>query len=282
MKFVRLTPYRFAALEALSKFTFLVPHQFLRLGITTNRQNLTRSVLKPLRAKPHALVDYGNVGPFHVYCLSKRGAMEMANHWEVETVPYPTDGVQYSKDFDHRLGTVDFLIELHDWANRCGATVDFQHVYFNGTGAQRSKLKYVASTRHQLPGGFIESDVDFQLTLPSGKSVLCVFEYHRGNYVKRIVEQLERHMTALHEGVVSERYEFGESNLVLSVYEHEVTMKTVVGRLRVWPKFQPFRELFQFAALDALKADFSGSWLTLAGSNPIHSLFGAESLSKHV
>lgn len=276
MKFVRLTPYRFAALEALARYTFLVPPQFLRLGITTNRQNLNRSVLIPLRSKPHALIDYGNVGPFHVYCLSKRGAMEIARQWQVESVPYPNEGVQFSKDLNHRVGTVDFLIELHDWAEQNAIVVDFYHTYFQGAGAQRGVLKYVSATRHQLPHGFIESDIDLKLTFPDKHSALCVVEIHRGHHVKRIIDQLERHMIALHHGVVSERYEARESNLVLSVYENEATMKSVMGRLSAWPKFQAFREFFYFATLDCLKEDFRGAWSSISTSPRLFEQFGEQ------
>ena len=184
MKFVNLTPHRMAALKALGRYQYLTLDQFLRIGISSNKSNLTNRVLIPLRDNKPALVKYVKRGAMKrdVYCLTKRGAQEVATQTNVESIRYSLDGVQYNRDFEHREGTIDFQIALDQWSKQTETPIEFVHAYYIGTGAQKGKEgKFKSQTDFILGNGdrFVP-DLAFQLTMNDGESRLFAFEYHRG------------------------------------------------------------------------------------------------------
>lgn len=263
---VRLTDNRLQALLALARFYFLIPPQFLRLGITTDASNLSKRVLKPLCDHRPALVQTANVGPWKPYCLTANGARLAADHLGVPEVPYPAAGVQYIRDFNHRTGCVDFQIELLEWAEASGVAVPFQHAYFQGNGAQRGALKFQALTRHVLRDQtpFV-SDLEFGLQYEDGSSRLFAFEYHRGRYIHAIVEQLELHLRAMAEDVLPNHYQHPHANYLLSVYEHASTLRTTKERLCRYSIFKPFQAGFLFNSMEQVRKNFSEGWTDFAG-----------------
>lgn len=260
MKFIRITPNRRKALYALARFNYLTKAQFLRLGITTDQSNLASRVLRPLTNQPDPLVQVANVGSTHVFALTRSGAEMMAEQLEVENVFYPPNGIQYLRDFEHRVGTVDFLIQLWRYAKSTGTPPDFLHAYFHNGCSEQSR--FIAATRHEIGHGlFTEADLEFRLN-----SHLYVFEFHRQNRTGRIYQQLEFHRVALQKGTIAEHYHHPHPPMILSVYENAATRDSVMNRLRVDAPFKPFFSCFAFAVMKDVLEDLSGAWLRLDDS----------------
>ena len=269
MKFVNLTPHRMAALKALGRYQYLTLDQFLRLGISSNKSNLTNRVLIPLRDNKPALVNYVKRGAMKrdVYCLTKRGAQEVATQMNVESIRYPIDGVQFNRDFEHREGAIDFQIGLDQWSKQTETPIEFIHAYYIGTGSQKGKEKFKSQTDFILGNGdrFVP-DLTFRMTMNDGESRLFAFEYHRGNDTGKILKQLLNHTMALQEGILSDHYRHPYANFVLSVYEQENVLKSMLERLDEVADFDAFAPCFLFGTIDGVSDNFPEPWFNWKGS----------------
>ena len=184
----------------------------------------------------------------------------MAQHLGIPSVFYPPNGIQYLRDFDHRVGTVHFLIQLWRYAKSQDSPPDFLHAYFHNGCAEKSR--FIAATRHDIGNGiFTEADLEFRIG-----PHLYLFEYHRQHRVDRIAKQLEFHRIALQHGTVAKHYNHPHSPTILGVYENASTLESVMRRLRVDAPFKPFFPAFAFALLDDVLADFTGAWKRLDDS----------------
>ena len=116
-------------------------------------------------------------------------------------------------------------------------------------------------------GDEIVPDLNFRLQMADGEKRLFTFEYHRGKDAGKILRQLEQHVQALRDGVLSERYKHPYSHFVLSVYEHPNVLENATQRLNALPRFEEdFGAHFLFNTIDEMKADFPDSWRQLDGS----------------
>ncbi|MEM6820329.1 MAG: hypothetical protein AAF558_00110 [Verrucomicrobiota bacterium] len=273
MDSLNLTRHRLSAIKGLARYQYLTLEQFLRLNVSTSKSNLSNRVLIPLRNNRPALVQCNKRGAMKedVYCLTKRGATEAELQMGISPVYYPKDGIQYERDFEHRTGTIDFMIALDQWAASHDSTVEFIHTYFQGTGSQQGACKFQRATEFTLRNRrkFVP-DATFRLHMSDHEKRLFVFEYHRGNDSGRIEAQLLQHTQALAEGLVSDHYEHPFAHFVLSIYEQESTKAAVMSRLRKLAAFQPFSDCFLFQTLPSLAHSFSKGWKTLEDKGADH------------
>ena len=270
MKPLTMTENRTRALKALGFFQYLVLEQFLRLGITTDKSNLTKRVLQPLRQAALVECKKRSATDEDIYCLKKRGAELLAEIQgiDAEGIIWPKDGVQYSIDARHRKLTIDFLISLKLWADAGGGEIDFIAAYYQKRGAQRQKGKKpcYAVTRHWIgkTKEVFEPDLEFRIQM-GRESRLFAFEFHAGRDALKIVGQLMLHTTAIKAGTLSKHHDHPFSNYVLSVYHHAPTMRSVQARLAAMTEFAPFRSHFLLNTLEALQRQFSEGWQDVGG-----------------
>ena len=262
---IQMTPNRMAVLKALARYYFLIPEQFVRLGITTDRSNLSKRVLGPLSGHKPAMIQTANVGPSKPYCLTAFGARFATDELGFFRSSVSGRWSAVCPDFWHRTSTIDFLIELDAWAAASGLPVEFYNAYYQGDGS-RSKLKFTALTRHEFADGapFVP-DLELRMTCPDGAKRLFAVEFHNGRSVKEIIDQLELHLRAISEGVLSTAHDHEFANFVLSVYQHASTIKGVKERLDRYPLFAEFKPLFLFNTLDQLRIDFGAGWTDFSG-----------------
>jgi len=276
MKGLRFTQHRINALIALARFEYLTTDQFLRLGVSSNESNLSNRVLKPLKTVSPKLIEHYNQGQergvWGLYYLSKSGAEFAAAEMgrPLSSIRWPKSKLQNNKrfrDFEHRRGTIWCIIEFYLYCQKHGLALDFVKTYYQGTGAQRGKIKFTPDTQRHLKNGVeIEPDLLLKFTMRDEKKRVFALEFHRGNDSGRVIEQLMLNAQAISDEVFSKRSENSSLSMVLSVYEDENTLKNVLKHLRRISDFQPFAPGFAFCTLDALKADFSKAWIKLDGS----------------
>jgi len=271
MKPLTFTKHRQNCLVSLAQFFYLTREQMIELGITTALPNLQRRVLEPLlehrfivkaRIKDEDSHFEAYHPTRHIYGLSKAGA-----DWVSHTLAIPPENVycpparpKFTKDAIHRSHTISFLIKLRQYCSETQRKTGFVYPYFQNGNSQKGTFH--AITRHHFPESFhyTEADLEFDLKTPDNHH-LFVFEYHRGNRPKRIMRQLDFHSKSLELGVVTQHYGFHKHPTVLSLYEKEPTMFTVMDRINDEPSFNKTRPLFLFNTYEKIKADFNTPWL---------------------
>lgn len=273
-------------LEALATYKYLVPYQLLTLGIAGHAKTIQRH-LKLLREESprRRLVQFKQwgweqgVGNRHTcYALSERGAAVLADYFEVDParIEYPRGKMVFERDYFHRLNTIDTQIAIRLWAKSSGARIESMHSYLNSVGANRTGRQSAGErlhnkTRTALSDGFFVPD-GVCLFEHGGKRRLAAIEIHNRNKTYRVLDQLQRHISALAEGALSKAYGHDKANFVLSVFEDEGTMRATIRMLRQTSDFMNFLPLFHFAPIARVREDVRTAWIDGNGV-PVAGLF---------
>ncbi len=257
-------------LESFRTYRYLTARQMVKLGIYKTEKGLRDKILSKLKAKPYPLiksVDFGFVAGKgrlpQLHYLTKRGALTLADLHGVglDEVPYPIGAVQFSRDYFHRTEFISLHIALRQYAEATGQEVEFFHSYFDSTGNQRQKnSQLVRDTQVQLNGETIIPDGNFRLAMSDGQKRLFTLELHKGTNTKKIIAQLENHARIIEEGLLADKYQHPYDNYVLSVYDHEGTMKAVQRRFDESPLLSHNAEHFGFNTSQQVQKSFPRGW----------------------
>jgi len=261
-------PHR--ALEALSIYRYLTARQLVDLGIAASDTVARDHVLRHLKKGRFPLVKSKDFGLWpgygrlpHIHYLTPRGAKYVADHRgvSVNEIRYPKGGVQYLKDFFHRLATIDCHIAIRNWAKDNELEVQFSHHYFDKTGSQRrTPTGQKSHTRLDLHNGsYIEPDVLLCLT-KADYTLPLALEVHKFPDTKRIAEQLQRNALAIYQNSMAVKYGLDVSNIVLSVHQDAKTMKRVQSLLMQAHGFEHYIQGFLFNTVEQVKDDISMGW----------------------
>lgn len=270
-----LSPHRHKVLEALAKFRYMTSDQFVFAGISESRDSLNRHVLPPLyRREVGKLIDFADLGiepgrgrrP-RVYFLTKAGAQVLAEfeRRDVSEIAFPAGGMQYTRDLDHRRDYIDYLISFHRWIEAVeGDILDERH-YFDFVGSNRKGTQSRAETHVEFSGGYIVPDglAHFHAL---GKARAVAIEIHRHTTPKRCAVQLRKHMEAIKERAVMDRFGIEHASLVLSVSADQGLFERVRARMLEVPDWRHFAPLFRFATVEAVRADFGRAWVYADGT----------------
>ena len=174
----------------------------------------------------------------------------------------------YALDFFHRKAVISFRILL----DQALATLPKYRVtryenYFEKTGANHRNQdgpRLSARTRITFPDNrfFIPDSIFILFKAPSGQRSLFALEYVRGNKVARTVRQIQKHMTAMETGVVTQRYGIapGQDYVALFLFEDEGLRDRVLRDLSNRTMFAPFQKHFLFAAWQDVEHHILGCW----------------------
>lgn len=277
MSDILLPPAACRVLEALATYHYLTGRQLVALDVSKSVKSLKNNILPRLTRPRCPLIhihEFGIPDPRmgrlpRIFCLTDRGAQTTADllGCAPSEIAYPKGGVKFTHDYFHRVGFIDLHIRFRQWAEQVGAPVSFFTSYFEKTGAQRSTFRSQSVNRVELPPdpnswNFIVPDCLCRFQ-HGGQDRLCAIELHRGTHSQRIIEQLERHLVALQEGVISEKFDHPFANAVLSVHETEATFLAA----QKWFAERPnqFLPAFAFTTLAAIEQDFAGGWVRANG-----------------
>lgn len=273
-----LTPTQSNILLALAKYKFLTVSQFLELGISTQKTNLSSS-LKPLKLSRKPLVKYDQFGVHpklgrleDVYYLHKNAVKLLVEqlHIDEEDIKIPKGrGVQFSQDYFHRKSTIECQISLEKATQASELEIDFFDRYFDKTGSSRRGGLNVKTKLLLDDDNFIIADAIFLLK-GSGINNLYCLEMYNGKDTKRTLKQLLKHLKALELGSPSTKYNHKKGNRVLSVFEFPSMMTSVIERLNENPLFLNFNDYFLFKSLDDVKEDFFSEWKTMQSKSLVY------------
>lgn len=257
-------------LEALKVYRYLTVKQLVRLKVYGSEKGLRDKVLSRLRLEPYPLIasaDFGFVAGKgrleSVHCLTRRGALALADldGVGIETIPYPTGAIQFSRDYEHRLDFISLHIALRQYAERTGQSVEFFHSYFDSVGNQRQKnSQLIRATQVFLRNKAIIPDGNFRLAMLDGQTRLLSLELHKGNNTAKILEQLENHAVLIEKELLPNKYNHPFDNYVLSVYDHHGTLEAVKKRFQDSPRLSDYKAHYAFNVWEVAQADFAQGW----------------------
>lgn len=265
-------------LFSLAQYQYLTTSQFLRLGITTLKQNLSKQVLIPLRDLK--LIDCADFAVTQridnkvktkrvesFYYLTSKGKNLIIKHFHLEesSIKYPKGAAKLFNDkYWHRKYAIDCEIEVNLWAKNNSVNIvqfdrDFDKTSNNKAGTMQSKTKLVTGKRyHIIP------DANFHIN--DGKDWLFTFELHNKRTVKDISQQLVNHTYAVENGSLGLKYNVPKAHRVLNVFVEENKMVNVIKRISGTKHFYGMEQFFFFKTLHEINDNFFENWMDLEGN----------------
>ena len=271
----RLTEGMHRALEALAQYRYLTITQMISAGVSPSYSHISRSIVRPLLCGKYPLIgfhDFGviaGVGRLHkVYYLTENGARLLSEYSQLDfdAIRYPVRGVQYSRDYFHRLAYVDICIAFTRHMQKNDLPILRMLHYFDKTGKPRKGTALTPETSLAITRGFIAPDGLF-LFEAQGKRRAVAVEFHHIPRTTYIVEQLERHVLAMEQSTVSRYLGHDKRSFVFSIFSDENASERVRTTLLKNERFVALLPSFHFNTLDHLKnGGFADGWILADGS----------------
>lgn len=257
-------------LERLATYKFLSISQMETLGCPLSKKSLYE-ILWTLREEPRALIwkttfrynpKFGRVEDMHF--LTQKGKKYLVREQArlAKDIQLPLWNTLFYKDYRHRKKTIDIHIAMRTSFETKGAEILFFDTYFSW----KKKLNWSwreTATRIDIGDKSIRADAIFlSRFFPNGNLLFCL-EVHQGYRVQKICDQLILYTHALAQGSVSTKYKVPVGFRVLSVFEHQSTLNTVIERLRDHPRFRFLQAYILAKSYDACMHDPLFWWQTL-------------------
>jgi hypothetical protein len=264
-----------SVLEALAEYRFLTPSQFVKLGIRSDVSNMNK-ILREMKNKAKPDIENidlkkkaGNGSFEYVYYLSETGKRKLIEDLGVfkESIKAPKKTTQpyYPNDFPHRLGTMNFQIMVHTWADSQQVDIKEFRLYFEKEPKNQGLKKGITRTTVQYDKDkIIHPDSVIKLSIDK-REIVVLFEYHRGFDIKKFERQAEAHIEAMKSGKVKERFATDRPSRVLWVFEEETAMRTAMKRLREDRSYEQLTEAFLFKSYKEVEQELFHNWLTFNG-----------------
>ena len=280
---MRITQQQQSVLEALAEFRYLTIPQMVTMGIAKHSDSLRKNMNRLIHThrKTVKFHDFGWIpqqGKLpYVYYLTGYGADVLAEQLKIDpdSIEYPKGGIQFSRDYQHRLNFIDFHIAFKRWAQQHHKETEFFYSYFDKIGSQRKgNVRSTAKTQVHLERT-VYTNLESKPFIPDGltryqdgeKSRLVAIEIHNGVHSQRITQQLLEHLEAIEQSLFTGKFNHtGGASFVLSVHENQSTLDSVKQRLLERSEFEAFLPLFLFNRQDQAKADFAKGWTLADGS----------------
>jgi len=264
---MKLSPLSTRALEALGTYHYLSASQMHRAGVGASARTAREKALDPLvkRSKPLVLCQpfgwiAGRGRLESIYQLTPFGARALAELWrcDVSDITYPKTPLKFQRDYEHRKGVIDIHIAFRNWAEQ---SVDreilrFDPYYFRPNKRPLTQFRFKRDV--SLPDDYakvIEPDAIIEFR-EEDKITLAAIELHWATETRRIAKQLDRHITALSQNLISERYNHPDPHVVFSIHKNPTTRRSV----QKWfdeneesKAFKPFFRWFDFDGLTSSK-----------------------------
>ena len=267
-------------LERLNDYRFLTVAQMIEIGISSSKHTLSRNI-RALRdgGGKRAFIDYVDFGTFptigrlsRIHYITKKGAKLLAEALQIDSseINHPKGIKLFTRDYFHRVQTVDLHISARKFAERYKLDFEFFHTYYEHTGANNSKNpnqpKRQALTKIPLKDSYFIPDCIFKMIDPKGEPWLFTGEIYRGHTTKRTQQQLIKHLEALEHASINKVYNYPRSVRILVVCEQEGAMIALQKRVKNDPLFKHSEAYFLFATLATIKADFATQWQDYSGN----------------
>lgn len=266
-----ITERQLQILEHLAEFKYLTTDQVM--GLLGNRgRPYVLQLLNGLSDGKRPLTRFKDLGFYpgvgrlpRVHFLTPHGVRFLVENlgMQREEIKAPKErNPLYQRDFFHRVATVNFNIFVRNFCRENQLEKVFFDYYFDQIGNQRNNT---AKAKNALSVG------DFQI-IPDGigkitdgeNENLFLFEQHNNNDSKRAIKQIYGHITAISEGLASEKYNYPKGVRVFYVFEHEACARSVTQQLNNLPEAADYKEFFLFSTSDLIQKNFN-NWYTFNG-----------------
>jgi len=253
-------------LQSLAEYKFLTITQFIKLGVSTQKTNLSNS-LKPLVHTRRPIVgrmDFGvhpRTGRYeYMYYLKNRGKkLLIDNRIYEENIKLPKgSGILFSSDYYHRKFTIDYHIQCMIESKINAVDVSGFHRYFDKVGSQRKGGTLKAKTYINYTGGYIIADSSVLLTKKENSRLYAIEVYNDKN-TKRILEQLQKHRIGIKQSALCENYDVKKGHRVLCVFTHDGIMESVMERFDAGSD----SDMFLFKTYEQIMNSFLLGWSDL-------------------
>lgn len=260
---IKLSPLSSQALDALGTYHFLSAAQLSRAGVGKSARTAREKALDPLLKRHRPLVHCQPFGWVpgrgrleSMYQLTAAGARLLAelNRCREQDIIYPKTPLKFQRDYEHRKGLVDLHIALRAWAAQDPEreVIRFDPYYFRPGKRPLTQLQIRPDP--QLPPDYakvIEPDAIIHYR-EGQKTTLAAVELHWATDTRRIAKQLDRHITALSQNLIAERYGHDEPHVVFSVHQNPATRQSVQRWFRESADGQTFAPFFRWYDFDPL------------------------------
>jgi len=223
-------------LESLGKFQYLTTSQFMALEVTKNKRHLY-AVLQKLEGKKHSPVKKLNfgvlptVGKLHsIYHLTPRGA-DILEQVGVSGVRYPKSSVMFTRDYFHRIGSVDVHIAFEQWANKTGGLINRFETYYD-RGRKSIKGRATPRTTVRWQDNQITPDGVCLLTGFDDVQRLCAIELHRGRDMLRLDKQLIQYAKAIEAAAIETAYDYKAAVRIILIFTDPPALQTCQKRMQ--------------------------------------------------
>ena len=270
-------------LEALGKYRFLTNSQLTALNIghinrvrentrklsmmTSKRKSLIGKIVFPTSAK------FGRLE--NVFYLKKRGAEGLAEALgrSPEEFDFVNTIAAYYQDYWHRKYCIDFQIRLFEKIEiekEYNETLEIPVFdrYFDKTGANRTKVgtdykRLRARTRADFDGeSYIIPDLNFIIQKKGNANARALFcmEMTNGKDTKRVLSQIEKHISAIQYGILAQKYHLSTNPHVLFLFSEKGLMEAVMRRFFEVKEAEKFKKLFFFSHIEYTAKDILNCW----------------------
>lgn len=263
----RFSDKQVAVLRHLSRYKFLTYDQFITLGVSKYKSNLSKLIASLRDGKnPYMKKIPHRFGIPAKHYLTKRGAeilMEL-DQTDGQIIHYPKGTITTdTQDQKHRTSTIDIQIALDQAVQSHGLEVTFCDRYFDTTGNNRVAKNLKSKTALMYEGGkTLKADMTFMLSSEDVEE-LYLLELENGKDAKKAVPKCIMHAKAILRGSANEKFSYNKAYRTLWVFEHASTMESVMSRVAALPMFAELKEYFLFKPLDEINDDLFAGWLNL-------------------
>lgn len=260
-------------LLSLAQYKYLTVSQLTKLGVMSNKRNVSSKV-KELR-------DRGFINSIVYGFVPKYGKIENVNYLTPKGKNVLIDGLgleedeiripigrsnHFFKDYYHRRNTIDFHIQLVQSSEALNYDVLFFDTYFDKLGDNRKNQNLRAKTRVSLEEGYIIPDASTMIEFEDKSNYLFLVEVYMGKDTLRTIKQLKKHVVACALGTVNEKYDFKRAYRILSVFEHESIKQSVMSRMASDDYFMYMSNHFYFKTLEEVQErHFMQNWYNFKG-----------------
>ncbi|MEM6700335.1 MAG: hypothetical protein AAF599_18165 [Bacteroidota bacterium] len=173
------------------------------------------------------------------------------------------------KDYQHRINTINFQIQLDQWAASNGCQIPFFHTYFDKEGDNRVNKNLRAKTKIELDNNdFFIPDGAFKI-ITEQQERFFLMEMYDGKDTNRTVQQLHKHALALTKRYTHQTYQLptNKSYSIILIFEYASHLQAVLQRIQTKePSFQLIQKYFRAKSLEQLATTlFLEEWQTLRG-----------------